>query len=60
MTYRQLFDELKTFDDARLDDTVTIYNPDQDEMYSTLGIGVAAEDDTDLLDEGHIYIILSV
>ena len=58
MTYKELLEELQQLDPARLDDTVTVHDPYQDEMIAVVHTGVAEEDDCDVLDPGHFYLVL--
>ena len=58
MTYKELLEELQQLDPARLEDTVTIYDPYQDEMIAVVHTATAEEDDNDVLDPGHFYLVL--
>ena len=41
----------------RLDDSVTIYDPFEQEYCGVLGAFLANEKDTDVLDPGHLFIV---
>jgi hypothetical protein len=56
MTYKQLFEYLKTLDREQMQMDVSIYDPTVDEYYPTVGFGITNE--TDVLDENHPFIIL--
>lgn len=58
MTYRELLDVLRAIEPERLDDTVTVYEPYDDEYIAVVGIGVSADETNDVLDPGHIYLIM--
>jgi len=58
MTYKELLEELQQLDPARLEDTVTVYDPYQDEMIAVVYTHEAEEDDCDVLDPGHFYLVL--
>jgi hypothetical protein len=58
MTYKDLLEELQQMDPERLNDTVTVYDPYQDEMIAVIHTHEAEEDDTDVLDPGHLYLVL--
>lgn len=59
MTYRTLLNRLLEFNAAhpdRMSDSVTIYDPEVDEFFSTDSLEVSSEVDNDVLDDGHLYI----
>ena len=58
MTYKELLQELQLLDPARLEDTVTVHDPYQDEMIAVAHTGIAEEVDNDVLDPGHFYLVL--
>ena len=58
MTYKQLLEQLQQLDPARLEDTVTVHDPYEDEMIAVVYTGVAEEDDCDVIDPGHFYLVL--
>jgi len=59
MTYAQLIEELGTIPFARLNDTVTVYNPDMDCFSEVNHTEVANEKDNDVLDPGHFFLTLT-
>ena len=58
MTYKELLGMLTVMDPARLEDTVTVHDPYQDEMIAVVHAEVAEEDDCDVLDPGHLYLVM--
>ena len=58
MTYKQLLEQLQNLPQERLEDTVTIHDPYQDEMIAVAHTETAEEDDCDVLDPGHFYLVL--
>ena len=58
MTYRELIEELKTIPEDRLGDTITVYDPDRDDYCGVNHISVALDNNNDVLDEGHAYLVL--
>ncbi len=58
MTYKELLEQLQQLDPARLEDTVTVHEPYQDEMIAVVYTATAEEDDCDVLDPGHFYLVL--
>jgi hypothetical protein len=58
MTYRQLLKKLQSMPDASLDDTVTVFNNDDEEFYPVDRAKIA-DDDCDVLDEGHLYLTIN-
>ena len=59
MTYAQLIEALGTIPFERLNDTVTVYNPDTDDFCGVNNTEVANEKDNDVLDPGHFYLVLN-
>jgi hypothetical protein len=55
MTYRELLRKLHNIPSDRLDDNVTIYDPNQDEYIPSAGF---FQSYTDVLDDGHYVIEL--
>ena len=55
MTYHELIQALQSLPQERLDDDVSIYVCDTDEYYP-LGQLSVANDFSDVLDPGHIYL----
>lgn len=58
MTYQDLLDRIKQLPPDRLQDTVTVYEPYEDEYIAVIGTGVCDEADNDVLDHNHLYLIL--
>jgi hypothetical protein len=58
MTYKQLIEELTKIPADRLDDTVTVYDPDRDDFCGVNHSEVAKEEENDVLDPGHFYLVL--
>jgi len=57
MTYAQLIEELGKIPFDRLNDTVTVYDPDRDDFCGVNHMSVA-DKHNDVLDEGHAYLVL--
>ena len=58
MTYKELFEQLQQLPPERLEDTVTVHDPYEDEMIAVVHAETATEDDIDVLDPGHFYLVL--
>ena len=63
MTYRELKKLLEEMPEARLDDDISIYDGNMDELFEVMEMRVANaqdEDDpvSDILDDGHYYLTL--
>ena len=59
MTYAQLIEALGTIPFERLNDTVTVYDPDRDDFCSVNHYEVAEEKTNDVLDSGHFFLVLT-
>jgi hypothetical protein len=59
MTYAQLIEALGTIPFDRLNDTVTVYDPDRGDFSGVNHSEVATEKDNDVLDKGHFYLVLN-
>lgn len=59
MTYKELLEQLQQLPQERLEDTVTVHDPYQDEMIAVVHTETAEEDDCDVLDPGHFYLIMN-
>jgi hypothetical protein len=59
MTYAQLIEALGTIPFDRLNDTVTVYDPDRGDFCGVNSTDVAVEKDNDVLDNGHFYLVLN-
>ena len=57
MTYRELLTKLQSMDDARLDDTVTVFEPYEEE-YVAVVEALITTDECDVLDAGHLFLTL--
>lgn len=58
MTYRELLDLLDEVPEDHLHDTITIYDPVCDEYFAVVDSAFAEEETNDVLDDGHLYLIL--
>ena len=56
MTYEQLINQLQKLPKERLQDTVTIFDTAEDEMFHVVSSGVADPVDKDIIDPGHFYL----
>lgn len=56
MNYRQLLNVLERLTDEELNQDITIYSISDDEFFPARALGIANKQDTDVLDEGHLYI----
>ena len=53
MTYRELIQELNSLSEDRLDDSVCVHMPDDDEYYQISTLVYAVEGECSLLNQGH-------
>lgn len=58
MTYQDLLDRIQQLPPDRLRDTVTVYDPYEDEYIAVIGTDVCDEADNDVIDHNHLYLIL--
>ena len=58
MTYKELLEQLQALPKERLEDTVTVYEPYEDEYIAIIETGIAQESETNVLDDGHFYLTL--
>jgi len=58
MTYAELIEELGKIPFDRLNDTVTVYDPDRDDFCGVKKMAIADEKIDDTLDPGHAYLVL--
>jgi len=58
MTYRQLLERIKSFDDEQLDQNVTVFVWELDEYYPLDGDCPICNESTDVLDPGHYYLVI--
>ena len=56
-TYRQLLKALQNLPDYCLDDTVTVYIKQEDEYIGVSGTSIAKEEENDVLDDGHLFLV---
>jgi len=60
MTYRDLIARLMTMPSEALDQTITIYNEENDEFYGCTGHGISVEEECDVLDHGHLFLMVNI
>ena len=58
MTYKELLEQLQQLPSGNLDDTATVYDSYEDQMIAVVHAETAEEDDCDVLDPGHFYLVL--
>ena len=58
ITYRKLLRQLQNIPDERLDDTVTVHLSHEEEFYAVSHAEIADEDCQDVLDDGHLYLVV--
>jgi hypothetical protein len=58
MTYAELLNALYELPKDRLEDTVTVYDPDRDDFCGVNHTGISITDKNDVLDHGHFYLVL--
>jgi len=58
MTYAQLLNRLYEMPKDRLEDTVTVYDPERDEFCGVMTTGTAGPDN-DVLDFGHLFLVVN-
>jgi len=59
MTYRELIIKLMKMPDGALDQTITIFNEEDEEFYGCTGHDVSNADD-DRLDDGHLFLMVNI
>lgn len=59
MTYRELIVKLMKMPAEALDQTITVYNEEDDEFYGCTGHDVSNDDD-DRLDSGHLFLMVNI
>ena len=57
MTYRELFEMLRNINPERLDDTVTVLEPHENE-YIPVICAFESSENNDVLDPGHLFLVL--
>jgi len=58
MTYKELIEELQKIPADRLGDTITVYDPEKDDYCGVDNMSIALDNNNDVLDEGHAYLVL--
>jgi hypothetical protein len=58
MTYAQLLDQLYRMPKDRLEDTVTVYDPQRDDFCGVITTGTSG-DQNDVLDPGHFFLVIN-
>ena len=58
MTYKELLETLQNLPADRLNDTVTVYEPYEQEYIAVVHTATAQEEDNDVLDPGHLFLVL--
>jgi len=58
MTYAELLNQLYQMPKDRLEDTVTVYDPSQDDFCGVLTTNTSG-DRNDVLDPGHLFLVLN-
>jgi len=58
MTYKDLLEELQKLDEKELEQTATVYDSYTDEYTAIIDTDRANEEFCDVLDEGHLYMIM--
>jgi len=58
MTYAQLLNRLYKMPKDRLEDTVTVFDPSNDEFLPVITTGEVHAEKEDRLDPGHCYLVI--
>jgi hypothetical protein len=58
MTYQQLLEKLQSLNKEQLNQTVTIYEPYEDEYIAAIDAGFSEDATCDALDPNHFYLIM--
>lgn len=58
MTYKDLLNVLNSLPPERLNDTVTVFDPYEDEFISVVHTEIATDENTDVLDVRHLFLVL--
>jgi hypothetical protein len=58
MNYKDLLNKLQALTPEQLNQTVTIYEPYEDEYIAAIDVGFSEEANCDALDPNHFYLIL--
>lgn len=59
MTYRELIVKLMKMPAEALDQTITVYNEQDEEFYGCTGHDVSNENDN-VLDPGHLFLMVNI
>jgi hypothetical protein len=57
MTYAELLNILYSMPKDRLEDTITIYDAENDEYYPITRTEFSDEETNDVLDKGHLFLV---
>lgn len=58
MTYKDLLNVLNSLPPERLNDTVTVSDPYEDEFIPVVHTVIATDENTGVLDVGHLFLVL--
>jgi len=58
MTYKELFEKIKTFNQNDLNKDVTVYDKNTDEFFRVTNFGRIDESHSDILQFGHPFIVI--
>lgn len=58
MTYKDLLQQLQNLPEDRLNDNVTVLDPYGDEFIAVIDTAEAKDEENDVLDDGHFYLVL--
>jgi hypothetical protein len=56
MTYKELLDQLMMLDEEQINQTVTVYEPYEEEFIAVVHTATTSE--ADVLDENHFYLVM--
>lgn len=59
MTYRELIVKLMKMPPQALDQTITVYNEEDEQFYDCTGHDVSTEAE-DVLDPGHLFLMVNI
>lgn len=58
MTYKELLKQIQELPPQRLEDTVTVFDPYEEEYIAVIDTDFSTPSENDVLDEGHFFLIL--
>jgi hypothetical protein len=58
MTYKNLLSILQTLNEEQLNQTVTVFEPYEDEFIAVISADYAKEETNDVLDPEHLYLVM--